>query len=233
MLRVNSPGGTVTGSDTMYELIRRFRAKTGKPVVASIQEVGASGGYYVSLSADKIVAGPTSVVGSIGVIFNAFSFEGTLNKLGIKSEPIKSAALKDIGSPFHDISPAEQKVLQATVDEYFARFKTLVLTKRGLTDEAIIARATDGRVFSGTEAQKIGLIDQVGILEDAIDLARDLAHAKGARAVLYRKPFGPGGSVYASTDAPNPQMSSATKLELPLPESEMAIPLGFYYLWRP
>jgi protease-4 len=232
VLRVNSPGGTVTGSDNMYELLHRFREKTGKPIVASVQEIGASGGYYVSLSADRIVASPTSVVGSIGVIFNAFSVESGLSKLGIKSEVVKSGPMKDMASPFHDMTAEERKVMQATVDEYFARFRSLVAERRHLNDEAAIARVSDGRVFSGAQAKQLGLVDDVGILEDAIDIARELGHANGARAIMYRKPFGGGGSVYASSDAPVPQ-AAGTTLQLPIPTSEMSLPTGFYYLWRP
>jgi protease IV len=229
VLRINSPGGTVTGSDNFYELVSRFRQKTGKPVVASIQEVGASGGYYVALSADQIVACPTSVVGSIGVIFNAFSVEGTMNMLGVKSEVVKSGAMKDMASPFKAITKEERELMQQQVDEYFARFKSLVVTKRALTDSAQIALATDGRVFSGEQARQLGLVDRCGILDDAVELARELADARGGRAVMYRKPFGPGGSVYANTSTPQPQMS----LIHVLPESELTIPTGFYYLWRP
>jgi protease-4 len=220
VLRINSPGGTVTGSDNLYELIKRFRERSGKPVVASIQEVGASGGYYTALAADQIVACPTSVVGSIGVIFNTMNFEGTLSKLGVKTDAIKSAKNKDIGSPLRAMTGEERALLQETVDEYFARFKTLAVSKRKLTDEKTIGIATDGRVFSGDKAREIGLIDRVGILEDAIDVARELGNAKKAKAVMYRKPFGPGGSVYAETSAP-------------LPQSELNLPGGFYYLWMP
>jgi protease-4 len=228
VLRINSPGGTVTASDTAYELIRRFRERTGKPVVASIQEVGASGGYYVACAADRIVAGRTSVVGSIGVIFTAFSFERTLGLVGVKAEAIKSGPLKDVGSPLHDMTPAERALLQATVDEYFARFKSIVLERRRLTDDAAIATATDGRVFSGEAARALGLVDRTGLLEDAIDLARELGNAKGGRAVIYRKPFGPSGSIYASA-APAEPRANAT---FALPEA-VSMPSGFYYLWRP
>ena len=230
VLRINSPGGTVTGSENMYELLRRFRSQSGKPIVASVQEVGASGGYYVALAADHVVATPTSVVGSIGVIFNALSFEGGLNKLGIKSEVVKSGPMKDMASPFKDMSADERKVMQQTVDEYFARFRATVADRRRLTDEPAIARVSDGRVFSGAQAKELGLVDELGILEDAIDAARKLGDAAGGRAVMYRKPFGPGGSIYASADAPQPQ--AGTTLQLPIPTSDMSLPTGFYYLWR-
>lgn len=230
VLRINSPGGTVTGSDILYEQVRRFRKETGKPVVASIQEIGASGGYYTALACDEIVACPTSVVGSIGVIFNTMSLEGTLAKLGIKTDAIKSAKNKDIGSPLRNMTDEERALLQETVDEYFARFKMLAVTTRKLQDANTIAIATDGRVFSGAKAKELGLIDHVGILEDAVDVARKLGKAESAKAVMYRKPFGPGGSVYANTSVPTPQ---ANTLQLPIPQTELSLPGGFYYLWQP
>jgi protease-4 len=230
VLRINSPGGTVTGSDNLYELVRRFKERSGKPVVASVQEVGASGGYYAALAADRIVACPTSVVGSIGVIFNTMSFEGTLGKLGVRADAIKSGKNKDIASPLRNMTPQERALLQETVDEYFARFKTLAVRTRQLEDEGIVETATDGRVFSGEKAKALGLVDEVGFLEDAIVLAQELGDAENARAVMYRKPFGPGGSIYAETSAPLP---AANTLQLPLPQTELSLPGGFYYLWQP
>ncbi|HEX8915134.1 MAG TPA: S49 family peptidase, partial [Humisphaera sp.] len=100
VLRINSPGGTVTASDTMYEIVRRFRQRSGKPVVASTQEVAASGGYYVACAADRIVAQPTSVVGSIGVIFESVQFKGAMDKIGVTATAIKSGSLKDMASPW-------------------------------------------------------------------------------------------------------------------------------------
>ncbi len=126
VLRVNSPGGTVSASDSMYEMLRRFRQKTGKPIVASIQEIGASGAYYLSCAADKIVAQPTSIVGSIGVIFESLEFSGTLDKIGAKSWAITSGPLKEMGSPFKPLEPRERAVMQEMVGEYFARFIEIV-----------------------------------------------------------------------------------------------------------
>lgn len=229
VLRINSPGGTVSASDTAYELVKRFRAKTGKPVVASIQEVGASGGYYVALAADQIVAGRTSIVGSIGVVFDTLNFSGTLGMLGVKSDAIKSGPLKDIASPLRAMTPAERALLQATVDEYFARFKSLAVERRHLTDPAAIATATDGRVFSGEGARALGLVDRTGLLEDAIDVARELGNAKGGAAILYRKPYGPSGSIYAASEVGAPR-AAAAPLALP---GAMSLPTGFYYLWKP
>ena len=230
VLRVNSPGGTVSASDAMYQILKRFRAKTHKPVVASGQEVVASGAYYISCGADKIVAQPTTLVGSIGVIFETVNLQGTLDKLGITTLAYKSAAHKDIGSPFRPATPDEQAIFQGLIDDYYARFKQIVTDNRPIPPTADFTQLTDGRVFSGAAAAKLGLVDQVGLLEDAIQSAKDLAHAKDAEVVAYRRPYGYGGSIYAVDEAPPPR---ADALKLQLPDSATFLPAGFYYLWRP
>lgn len=241
VLRVNSPGGTVTASDTMYEIVRRFRDKTGKPVVASTQEVAASGGYYVALASDQIVVQPTTVIGSIGVIFETMQFKGALDKLGITAQSIKSGALKDIGSPLKLLRDDERQVMQEMVDEYFGRFVALVQHRRPKLAEAPVADLRDyrkdgyggvfsGRVFSGAKAVELGLADRTGLLTDAIDVARTLARTPQAKAVLYRRPYGYDGSIYASGEVPVPRGNT---LQLQLPESVAPLPDGFYYLWRP
>ncbi len=229
VLRVNSPGGTVSASDLMYQHVLRWRKKTGKPVVASAQEVSASGAYYVSCAADKIVVQPTTVVGSIGVIFNTFDISGTMAKIGARSEAIKSGPLKDMGSPFRALNDADRAVMQGMVNEYYARFKAIVKENRKLSDERM-TQVSDGRVFSGSDAVKLGLADQAGILDDAIDLAKTLGKAPGAKVVLYKRPYGYGGSIYAEGQANNPR---ATVVELNIAPPKTFLPTGFYYLWEP
>jgi protease-4 len=228
VLRVNSPGGTVTCSDTMYQMIKRVREKTHKPVIASAQEVMASGAYYMSTACDEIVAQPTSVVGSIGVIFELFEVDQGLAKLGIAANTIKSAAHKDIGSPFRPMAIDERQILQSTVDEYYKRFVGVVQAKYHIDDQDKLAIATDGRVFSGDEALKMGLVDRVGLLDDAIELAKEKANAKNASVVMYKRPYGYSGSIYADTSIPAPQ---SNVIQLQLPESAY-LPRGFYYLWK-
>ncbi len=240
VLRINSPGGTVTASDTMYDIVRTFRAKTGKPVIAATQEVAASGAYYIALASDRIVAQPTSVIGSIGVIFSALEFEGTLSKLGITNTSVKSGTLKDMGSPYKSLREPERAVMQEMVDEYFVRFERLVRERRPAVTEPAPATLADyrkpgyagvfsGRVFSGERAVQLGLADQTGGLEDAIKLAKEAANARGARVVMYRRPYGYGGSIYASGATPPPR---ADVLQLQLPGLR-ELPTGFYYLWQP
>ena len=230
VLRVNSPGGAVGTSDTMYDEVMKFRQKTGKPVIASAQELDASGAYYVSCACDKIVVHPAGLMGSVGVIFEDFDLVGTLNILGIKPETIKSAELKDIGSPFKHMTDKERGVLQGLVDGYFARFKGIVAERRSITDPDAMALVSDGRVFSGEEAVKLHLADQVGRLDDAIDLAKKMANAPNAGVVMFRRSYGLSGSIYADYQQNAPQ-AGVTRLELP--QSSVTLPGGFYYLWVP
>ncbi len=241
VLRVNSPGGTVTASDTMYETVRNFRRVTKKPVIASTQEVAASGGYYVACAADRVIVQPTSVVGSIGVIFESVQFKGAMDKLGITSEAIKSGSLKDMGSPFKLLRDDEKEVMQEMVDEYFTRFVTLVRQRRPQLKEEVVtdldaykkpgyAGVFSGRVYSGAKAVELGLADRTGLLTDAIDAARKRANVPNAGAILYKRPYGYGGSIYANTQTPTPK---SNVLRLELPEMNAFLPDGFYYLWRP
>jgi protease-4 len=232
VLRVNSPGGSVTTSDTMYDALVSFRQKTHKPVVASCQEVCASGAYYTSCGADKIVANPTSLVGSIGVIFESFDVADAMQKLGIIVDPVKSAELKDMGSPFKHQTPHEREVMQAMVDEYFARFKGVVVSNRPIKDQTQLPTITDGRVFSGARALDLGLVDQLGNLDDAVDLARKMSNSPGASVVMFRRPYGYAGSIYADSAVPQPQANTNTTT-LKLPFTDSLVPDGFYYLWQP
>ena len=163
-------------------------------------------------------------MGSIGVIFETFDAVGTLDKLGLRSEAIKSADLKDIGSPFKHMTDKEHVVLQGLVDQYFERFKSVVTTNRPVRDPAVLAKVTDGRVFSGSDAVALGLADQVGRLDDAVDLAKKMSNAPTASAVMYKRPYGYSGSIYADTSVPQPR---ANVLTLPFPTSTRCCPAGF------
>jgi protease-4 len=229
VLRVNSPGGTVSASDSMYQTLLKFKERCHKPVVASTQDVSASGAYYVSCAADKIVAQPTSIVGSIGVIFNSFDVSETMSKIGVRSEAIKSGPLKDMGSPFKPLGQPERAVMQGMVDEFYARFKAIVKSNRHL-DDATLTAVSDGRVFTGSRAVEVHLVDQLGYLPDAIELAKQLANAPGAETLLYKRPYGYGGSIYANSSPTTPQ---ANVIQFNLSPAQAFLPTGFYYLWQP
>ena len=242
VLRINSPGGTVTASDTMYDIVKDFRKKTGKPVVAAAQEVSASGAYYIACAADRVVVQPTSVVGSIGVMMNTMEFQGALSKLGIRADAIKSGPLKDMGSPYREMGEPERAVMQEMVNEYFTRFIDVVHGNRPVKEPTpTLPLAADyrgvysGRVFSGARAAELGLADKAAGLNDAIALAKELGKAKGARVVIYKRPYGYGGSIYASAEPALDPTARArgNVLQLELPNSRLFLPAGFYYLWEP
>ena len=237
VLRINSPGGTVPASDAMYGMVRDFRERTGKPVVAACQDLAASGGYYVACAADEIHATPTSIVGSIGVIFETIDASELLAKVGVKIAPLSSGPLKSMGSPLHGLSPEESAVMQGMIDEFFERFKTVVRESQTVTDESI---AFDGRVFTGQQAKDIGLVDELCSLDRTLARARVLAGQPEARVVMYKRPYGYRGSIYASSEDLTPRAQGGGEelarllVEMPV-VSEVANRLqpGFFYLWRP
>lgn len=228
VLRINSPGGAVTASDIMYQDVLAFRRDTGKPVVACLMDVAASGGYYLAMAADRVIAHPTTVTGSIGVIMSLYSADGLAKLVGIKSTPIKSGPNKDLGNPLRAMTDEERAILQGMVDGFYDSFVQVVARGRGM-DEARVRALADGRVYSGLEAQKLGLVDEVGYLEDAIARAKGMACLKDARIVAYDSCGGYRGSIYAA--APHIPSQITVKLDLPF-----GAPRGgatFLYLWEP
>ena len=187
VLRVNSPGGGVTASDILYHELRTFKQETGVTLVAHIMDVGASGAYYAALAADAITAQPTSVTGSIGVIMYRVDATGLMQKVGIQTVEIASADKKGIGSPFRPLSDDERKIFQGFIDSLYGRFTGLVAEERRMTPDAV-KKMADGRIFTSREAQAGGLIDGIGYLEDAIELAKKKAGLPEAKVVTYFRP---------------------------------------------
>ncbi len=176
VLRVDSPGGGVAASQEIYEAVKRARAK--KPVVCSMAEVAASGGYYISCVCDSIVANPGTLTGSIGVIMEFPVAEELLKKIGLRFEVLKAGENKDIGSPFRAMRPEERALLQGMIDDVHAQFIQAVADGRGLPYDSVKAIA-DGRVFSGKQALALRLVDKLGTLDDAIELAARMAGISG------------------------------------------------------
>lgn len=232
VLRINSPGGGVTASDLMYGELLEFKRKTeGKrPVVAVLLDVAASGGYYVACGADEIVAHPTTVTGSIGVIMQLFSFSGTMGKIGAESTAIKSGAMKDAGSPFKKLQPEERAIFQELVDQFFDRFVEVVVRGRPKMTEARIRELADGRVYSAQQALELGFIDRIGTLRDALASLKEKIGAKKVRVVIYHRPLGWKPNVYAQAPAGPPQMN-LVNVEIP---NDFALPQArFLYMWAP
>ena len=182
VFRIESPGGVVAAAQEIYEAVRRVR-DGGKPVVASMGIVAASGGYYVACGADTIMANPGTTTGSIGVIAEFVNFRELLGKVGVRYEVVKSGRFKDVGSPHRDMTPADRQVLQSWVDDAFRQFVDVVVRERGLS-RTVVLRLADGRVFTGKQAQEEGLIDLLGDYEDAITLAAELGGIDGKPTVV-------------------------------------------------
>ncbi|MBI4654839.1 MAG: signal peptide peptidase SppA [Nitrospirae bacterium] len=184
VLRVESPGGGVAPSQEIYEEIKKVKEK--KKVVVSMGTVAASGGYYISCPAHKIVANPGTLTGSIGVIMEIPNFKGLMDKIGVKTEVIKSGRYKDIVSAFKSVAPGEKKILQELLDDVHDQFITAVAESRNMKIEDVRELA-DGRIFTGKAAKKFGLIDEIGTLEDAIKLAAKISGIKGEPQVVSKK----------------------------------------------
>lgn len=197
LLRVNSPGGTVTASDLIYHELRRFKEKTGVKVIASIIDVGASGAYYISMAADKIMVHPTSVTGSIGVIMLHVNLQGLLEKVGVEAEPIKSGPNKDLGSPLKPLSAEDRRILQGIINSMYGRFLEVIVEGRPTLSPSKIKELADGRVYTSAEAKDAGLVDEIGYLDQAIDLTKSEAGIEEATVVLYKRPHQYKNNIYS------------------------------------
>jgi len=188
VLRINSPGGTVTGSDLLRHEILRFKRERGVPVVAQLMGVAASGGYYVAVAADEIVAQPTTITGSIGVIFSGFNLSGLMEKLGIEDQTLKTGAFKDAGSMTRPMRPEEREQLQSVIDDFHARFVEVVSKGRKNLPAEQVRSLADGRIFSANQALEAGLVDRIGSVDGTIAGARRLAGLESATVVTYHRP---------------------------------------------
>jgi len=184
VLRVDSPGGAVAPSQEIYEEVRKAVAK--KKIVVSMGSLAASGGYYISAPASRIVANPGTLTGSIGVIMEIPNLEGLMNKVGVKTEVIKSGRHKDIASVFRGIGREEREILQGVLDDVHDQFiKAVAEGRKMLPDQ--VRKLADGRIFTGNQAVGMGLVDELGNLEDAIKVAAKLSGIKGEPDVVSKK----------------------------------------------
>ena len=188
VIRIDSPGGGVGASQEIYSEVRHL--KEIKPVVASLGGVAASGGFYIAIGAEKVVANPGSITGSIGVIAKFMNAEELLSKVGLHGYVLKSGLYKDAGSPFREMTPEERTLLQGLIDDLQGQFVDAVASGRELPVDKV-KEVADGRVFSGAEALKLGFVDKLGGLMDAVELAGSLSGIDGAPEIIYpqKRPF--------------------------------------------
>lgn len=186
VIRINSPGGGVAASQEIYEEIKKIRHVHGKPVIASLSTVGASGGYYIAAAADRIVANPGSITGSIGVIIQIPNLSDLLQKVGIRSVAIKSGPYKDMASATRDLTQEERQLLQGLIDDIHDQFIQAVVEGRGLS-RGQVETVADGRILSGRQALERGLVDQLGNLQDAIATAAKMGGIPGKPQIVQVK----------------------------------------------
>jgi protease IV len=183
VIRIDSPGGGVVPSQEIHDAVKRVRSKNNKAVIASMGSVAASGGYYIAAATDRIVANPGTLTGSIGVTMETANVEGLLQKIGVEGIVIKSGKYKDVGSPLRKMSADERGLLQAVMDDVHKQFIEAVAEGRSLELRAAQALA-DGRIFTGRQAKEAKLVDELGDLEDAIQLAAEVVGIEGEPKVV-------------------------------------------------
>jgi protease-4 len=231
ILQINSPGGTVAASDIIYHEIKSFRNRRKIPVYACITGLGTSGGYYAASAADTIIAHPTAITGSIGVLLMKFNLEGLLAKVGVTEQTIKSGEKKDILSPFRASTPEEQRIVQTIIDRLASRFIDVVLARpNNQLDRKELEKLADGRIFTAEQALAAKLIDRVGYLEDAIDAVKKARGLKEARVIKYYRPGGFKGSIYSA--APPDAAPTVNLININADGLEMLSEPQFLYLWR-
>ena len=222
VLRLNTPGGGVAASQEIYEAVRRFRAETGKKVIASMSSVAASGGYYVACAADRVFANPGSITGSIGVIAEWYNYGDLLRWAKMEDVVIKSGEFKDAGNPSRPLTPEERAYFQQIIDALHGQFVSAVARNRRMQEEAV-RKLADGRVYTGEQAKREGLVDDLGTLQDAIQAAAKMAGIAGEPRIVT-----PPKRRLSLLDF----LLGQSRSLLPLPMDRSQSQIRFQYLWR-
>jgi len=229
LLRIQSPGGTVTGSDVVYHEILRFKKDRSVPVIAQLMGTATSGAYYVAMSADSVYAHPTTVTGSIGVILSSVNFSGLMQKLGIADQSVKSGSRKDTGSMMRPMTPEERAQLQSVIDDLYARFRSVVAQGRPKLEAQRLTTLADGRIYSAPQALAAGLVDGIQYLPDTIDEMKRRLGATDVRVVSYHRRREVRENIYSMPPVPD-----VVRVELAPPGLGPRLEgPAFLYLWWP
>jgi protease-4 len=230
LLKIDTPGGTTTASDILYHEIAAFKERTGKRVVVCMMNIATSGGYYISLPADRIIAHPTTITGSVGVILIRPNVTGLMEKIGVGVQVNKSGLNKDMGSPFRPITPEEENLLQDLADTLGKRFTDLVARHRRLNGEQL-ATVADARLLLADAALAAGLVDKIGYLADAIAEAKEIAGLDAdARVVTFRRTEYPDDNLYNKFTS-TPPLEPIPLVDMGPVADLLTLDAGFYYLW--
>jgi len=229
IIRLDTPGGEVTASDIIYNEILKFKEKTGIPVVGLMMGLAASGGYYIASACDHIIAHPSTITGSIGVISIFPNLQELFKKIGIEVNIIKSGKMKDSGSTFRDLTEEEKKIFQDIVDEFYMRFLDVVYQKRkdSLSFEEL-KKIADGRIYTARQAYDLKLIDEIGYFDSALKKVLSLASLKEANVIAYTYYPTRKTNIYA-INLERPTFFESKSFE----DILRSLKSGFYYLWLP
>lgn len=230
IVRLNTPGGSVSATDIMYHALLEYKRKTGNPVIAFMLDIAASGGYYLACGCDGIIAMPTTVTGSIGTIMQTVSVEGTMEKIGVKAVAVKSGKMKDIASPLHDLRDDEKAVLQGVIDHLYEMFLDIVEQGRPGIGRDKLRKLADGRIYTAQQAKEANLVDRIGYAEDAVQWAKEVAGVEKAHTVIYHLASQKKPNIYA----PTMQTGGIEPLvNIDLPDWLDGSSAKFLYLWQP
>jgi len=199
LLRIDSPGGTITDSDVIYHSLMEFKKAKKIKIMAAMEDIAASGAFYVSMAADEIYAHPTTVTGSIGVIMEHMDFADLMNKLGVEADPVTSGKYKDVGSQFRKMTPEERTLLQSIVNAQYEKFIKVVQDGRPKMTLQQIRSIADGRIMTADEAKERGLIDGIGYLDDVYKRMGQLAGFSNTKLVRYSNIWLTGNNIYSSS----------------------------------
>jgi protease-4 len=227
LVRVQSPGGTVSASETLYHELSRWKEENQRPVIAYLQGLATSGGYYVAMTADRVISHPTTVTGSIGVVMTGLNFAGLMEKIGVSDQTLTSGDFKDSGSPFRPMREAEREQLQGVIQSLYQRFRDVVKAGRPGLDAARLDAIADGRVFTAQQALVLGMIDGIGHFEDAVEETERLAGIPESRVIVYREAGEYRPNIYSSPRGPALPLVDVNLF----PSIGGQLEPGFYYLW--
>ncbi|MGD9043255.1 MAG: signal peptide peptidase SppA [Desulfobacterales bacterium] len=232
LLKIDSPGGSVIASDLIYNEILGFKQRKKAKVVVAMMGVAASGAYYVSLPADFILAHPTTVTGSVGVLFLRPDITALMEKIGVDVNVSKTGKNKDMGSPFRQATAEEQKITQDLIDQLAAQFLNRIAEHRKI-DPKNLKEISSARIYLAPDALNLGLVDRIGYLNEAVSEAKELADLpKDAKVVVYRRTAYPDDNLY-NTSTSQYEGGGLSIISLNLPGTLAPLQTGFYYLWHP
>ena len=230
ILRVNSPGGAVVASELMHEDILHFR-ESGKPVIALMMDVAASGAYYIACACDEIVAQPSTVTGSIGVMMQMLDVSETMRMIGVKADAITSGEHKDAGSPLRPMRAEERELFQGIIDQMYDRFVKVVAEGRPELDEDAVRSVADGRIYTASQALELGLIDRIASMRETVDAVKKRVGVKKVRLVTYHRSLGYKPNIRASV--PGRHDGDVNLLNVDLSDWPLTPTPRFMYLWAP